>query len=103
MTTGIQSSLMNWNEWMHIQPSENLVNTPETRLSSDSQYRRIAETEAVVNELGDRFAAYTEKVLQMAEFDGEGVHSAKAILDSESLETPQTLQAAAESILFLGI
>jgi hypothetical protein len=103
MTAGIQIKLNLWTEQMQIQPSDNWMNSHDSRMSQDSQYRKIAETEAVVNELDDRFATYTQKAMKIAESDVDLIDAARDALDQGMLDVPDNLQAAAATILVFGI
>ena len=103
MTAGSQPISRQWNEMMHIQPSDNWMNTHDARLSQDSKYRRVAEAEAVVHELGSRFTEYAQKALQMDSLETPAVESARNALNDGSLDTPENLLATANNIFTFGI
>jgi hypothetical protein len=88
---------------MHIQPSDNWMNTHDARLSQDAQHRRVAEVEAAVHEFGHRFAEFTQKAIQMDAYETSGRELARNALIDGTLESPENLAAAANHLLTFGI
>lgn len=90
-------------EMMNIQPSDNSMNAHEAKLAQESQQRKVAPADSVVNELGKEFESFVQKALQMEAIETESIEQARIALADGTLDTLQIHQAAADNLLQFGI
>ncbi|MHC4855060.1 MAG: hypothetical protein ACYS72_01490 [Planctomycetota bacterium] len=89
---------------MQIQPSDNLANAYTTKSSQETQQRKIAPADAVVNELGQELASVIDHSLGQYQVDSsEKIQQARQAIAEGRLDTPEAIEAAAENLLSFGI
>lgn len=103
MTASTEIITLHRKEMMNVQPSDNSMNAHEAKLAQESQQRKVAPADSVVNELGKEFESFVQKALQMEALEKESIEQARAALTNGKLDTPQTYQTAADNLLQFGI
>jgi anti-sigma28 factor (negative regulator of flagellin synthesis) len=89
---------------MQINPSENPVNTNLAKLLQETQQRKVTQSDAVVNELGNELDLIIQKAMKNYQSDdSRAVQEAKQAIADGTLDTPETIQMAAEKLLTFGI
>ncbi len=89
---------------MQIQPPDNLANAYTTKSSQEAQQRKIAPTDAIVNELGDEFASVIHRSIHQYQVDSsEKIQQAKQAIAEGRLDTPGAIESAVENLLSFGI
>ena len=89
---------------MQIQPPDNLANAYTTKSSQETQQRKIAPADAIINELGDEFASVIHRSFNQYQVDSsEKIQRAKEAIAEGRLDTPEAIESAAENLLSFGI